>query len=277
MPRKTSFSVAIAALTLLTITSAANAHRVWIKPSKTVLSGEKNYVTFDAAVSNTLFVPEHFPFRTDGIVATAPDGNQLSLENVAQGKYRSTFDLALTQEGTYRIGSSSAGIRAFWEDKEGKRKMWPPRRGKAKGDTFETAVPKNAKNLRVTYSSRKVETFVTLGQPTTKNLQPTNKGLELITLSHPNDLFATEAARFKFLIDGEPAVNAEIEIVPGAMRYRNAAESITLKTDNNGEFSIIWPNAGMYFLEASYKDNKAPAPATVRQGNYAATFEVLPL
>lgn len=268
---------AIVAATALAISTSANAHRVWIKPSKTVLSGDSNYVTFDAAVSNTIFVPEHFPYRTDGIVATGPDGNTIDLQNVSTGKYRSTFDLELTKDGTYRIGAASAGIRAFWRDEQGKRQMWPPRSGAAEGETFENAVPKNAKELRVTYGSRRVETFVTLGAPSNKSLAPTNKGLELVTVTHPNDLFATETATFKFIIDGEPAKGVEIEVVKGSMRYRNSSETITLTTNVKGEFSVTWPQAGMYFLEASYKDDKAKAPATERSGNYAAVFEVLPL
>ncbi|WP_419177448.1 DUF4198 domain-containing protein [Catenovulum agarivorans] len=259
------------------VTAQTNAHRAWIKPSETVLSGEENYVTFDAAVSNTLFIPEYVAYRPNSIAAYAPNGNKLTLENVATGKYRSTFDLKLTQTGTYRIASASAGIRAMWRDDEGKRKMWPPRGQSAQGETFETAVPKNAKELRVSYSARRVETFVTLGEPSTESLKPTNKGLELVPVTHPNDLYATESAEFIMLIDGSPAAGAEVEINRGSMRYRNQQQSINLTTDENGNFSVTWPKAGMYFIEVSYEDDKAQAPATKRQGKYSATFEVLPL
>ncbi|WP_016957362.1 DUF4198 domain-containing protein [Catenovulum agarivorans] len=277
MLNKKIIQSAILPLTLLLATTQVNAHRAWIKPSETVLSGEENYVTFDAAVSNTLFVPEHVAYRTNSIVAYAPNGKTLELENVATGKYRATFDLKLEQAGTYRIASASAGIRAMWKDDEGNRKMWPGRGRSAEGETFETAVPKNAKELRVSYSARRVETFVTLGEPSTDSLKPTNKGLELVPVTHPNDLYATESAEFIMLIDGSPAVGAEVEINRGAMRYRNQPETINLKTDANGKFSVTWPKAGMYFIEVSYEDDKAQAPATKRQGGYSATFEVLPL
>ncbi len=36
--------------------SPALAHRMWILPSSTVLSGMEAWATFDAAISNTLFV-----------------------------------------------------------------------------------------------------------------------------------------------------------------------------------------------------------------------------
>lgn len=269
--------LAVVSLTMLTIATPAHAHRAWIKPSKTVLSGEQNYVTFDAAVSNTLFIPEHVAFRMSYLSAYGPDGEAVAFENIGKGKYRNTFDINLTQNGTYRVFSASSGLRASWKDAEGKRKRWPGRGGPAKGETFETAVPKQAQDLKVMYSSWRSETFVTLGQPSDNILMPSNKGLELVPVTHPNDLFATEKATFKFLIDGEPAANTKIEITRGSMRYRNAPETINIATNAQGEFSVTWPHAGMYFLEASYKDDKAQAPATERNGSYSATFEVLPL
>ncbi|OKY26088.1 DUF4198 domain-containing protein [Thalassotalea sp. PP2-459] len=267
----------VVTLTMITISIPAHAHRAWIKPSKTVLSGEQNYVTFDAAVSNTLFIPEHVAFRMSYLSATGPDGKAVDFENVGKGKYRNTFDLNLTQNGTYRVGSASSGLRASWKDAEGKRKRWPGRGGPTKDETFETAVPKQAQDLKVEYSSYRSETFVTLGQPSDEVLAVSNKGLELVTVTHPNDLFATETATFKFVIDGEPAVGTEIEIIRGSMRYRNSQDTILVKTNEKGEFNVTWPHAGMYFLEASYKDDKAQAPATERNGSYSATLEVLPL
>lgn len=260
----------------LALSAPAHAHRAWILPSATVLSGDSPYITVDAAISNTLFHPDHHALAVSGISVTAPDGTEVELLNAAQGRYRSTFDVQLAQEGTYRIARASEGLRAFWVDEEGNRKMWPGRGQQANEAEFASAVPKDAKNLTVMRSAFRVETFVTAGAPTSDNLKPTGKGMELVALTHPNDLFATEQANFQLLIAGEPAAGAEIEVVPGGMRYRNSQEAITVTADSEGKFSVTWPEAGMYFMEASYRDDKAAAPATERRGSYAATFEVLP-
>jgi uncharacterized GH25 family protein len=126
-------------------------------------------------------------------------------------------------------------------------------------------------------SSRRVETYVTLGAPSSKVFTPENVGLELVPVTHPNDLFATETATFKLFIDGEPAVGAEVEVVRGGMRYRNDQETIKVTSDKNGQIEITWPQAGMYFVEIGYEDDKAQKPATSRNGSYSGTFEVLPL
>jgi len=267
----------LAGLMVAGVAMQAQAHRAWILPSSTVLSGDAPYVTFDAAVSNTIFFPDYVALGLDSVTATAPDGAKVQLQNSAKGKYRSTFDIQLKGEGTYKVGLASSGLRAFWKDEQGKRHMWPGRGQQADDAGFASAVPKNAKELRVTQSSRRIETFVTLGAPSDAVLKPEGIGLELVPVTHPNDLYAGERANFKLMIDGEPARQAEVSFIPAGSRYRNSQDEIKVQADDAGLFSVTWPSAGQYFMEAEYQDDKARAPATMRRGSYAATFEVLPL
>ena len=89
-------------------------------------------------------------------------------------------------------------------------------------------------------------------------------------------LFAGEAAKFRFTLDGKPAADLAVEIVPGGSRWRNAQNEIALKTDKNGEISVTWPAAGMYWLETNLQDKNVTVPkATARRASYVATFEVL--
>lgn len=254
----------------------AHAHRAWILPASTVLSGDDPWVTFDAAVSNDIFHTDHAPLRLQYIQALGPDGKAVELVNGAQGKYRSTFDLNLKQAGTYKIFTASNGLNARWETDDGERRYWPQRGQVPTEEGFAKEVPRKAKNLEISQSSRRMETFVTAGSPTDVALQPTNVGLELVPITHPNDLFAGEAAEFQFLIDGKPAAGTKITVIPGGMRYRNSQEEITAETDKSGKVKITWPAAGLYWLSASYRDDNAKKPAKTRSGSYVATFEVLP-
>lgn len=264
-------------LPLLALASlSANAHRAWILPNQTTVSGKDAVVSFDAAVSNEIFTADHAALRASAFVITAPDGSQSETREVHTGKTRTVFDLPLPAEGTYRISVASAGLMARWETEDGKRAFWPPRGKPANPDEFEKAVPQHARNLQVSFNARRMETFVTNGTPSQGALQPTNKGLELVPLTHPNDLFAGEAARFRFLMDGKPAAGAEVALVREGTRYRNSQEEIELKTDANGEVVIQWNGAGRYFLEASYKDDQAQEPATSRSASYTAVLEVMP-
>ena len=265
-------SIKLAALALaLAVPFAAQAHKAWVLPSQTVLSGNDPWVTVDAAVSNDLFYFNHVPLRVENVVIVAPDGTTPAPQNGGTGKFRSVFDVQLQQQGTYRIAIVNAGLFANWEE-NGQPKRW---RGTA--ETFKTEVPKDAKNLQVSQSAGRVETFVTNGAPSTDALKATNKGLELVPVTHPNDLFAGEQATFQLLIDGKPAADLDLEVIPGGIRYRDAQNEIKTKTGADGKFSVTWPEAGMYWLEASLQDDKATvAPAKQRRASYVVTLEVLP-
>jgi uncharacterized GH25 family protein len=47
-------------------------------------------------------------------------------------------------------------------------------------------------------------------------LQPLNEGLEMVPITHPNDLVAGEPARFRMMLDGKPAGNLEAPSSPAA-------------------------------------------------------------
>lgn len=253
----------------------AEAHRAWVLPYETVKAGESGWVTFDLAVSNDIFQIDHAAGRAEGVSVLTPDAKIEEPQNIFTGKLRTSFDVNLLQQGTYKVYMASGGLSARWEDAEGKRASWPARGEKANPADFATAVPKDAKNLQVTQGSRRVETFVTLGKPSLQALAPTNVGLELVPITHPNDLAVSEPAEFKFLMDGKPAVGAKVTVIAGGTRYRNAADELELETDKNGIVKIQWKKLGAYWLGASYKDEKAQKPATSRSGSYSATFEVL--
>jgi len=261
---------------VLCLPLTANAHRAWLLPSATVLSGDNAWISVDAAVSNDIFHADHAPMRIDGITIVAPDGTQLAPQNNLTGKFRSVFDVQLPQKGTYKIVLASNGLMANWKTPAGERGMWPGRGEKGNPADIEKNIPTDAQEVQISQFSRRLETFVTSGSPDEKVLKITKQGLELLPITHPNDLFAGETAEFQFHMDGKPVEGVKATIIAGGMRYRNEQAAIDVVSDKNGKISVTWPNAGMYWLSASYRDNKAKKPATVRSGSYAATFEVLP-
>lgn len=262
--------LALAALAAaLALPMSAEAHRQWLLPSMTVLSGDDPWVTVDAAVSNDLFVFEHVPMRLDQLTITGPDGAKVEPQNASTGKYRSVFDVHLAKPGTYRIASAGVGTSASYK-LGGETKRW---RGPAAD--LAKAIPAEATEVKINESVRRVETFVTAGAPTTEALKPTGVGLELEPVTHPTDLYAGEAAKFRLLMDGKPAADVEVTVAPGGVRYRDDRGEMALKTDAAGEFSVTWPTAGFWWLEASSRGGQASIPNAQRSAMYVATFEVL--
>ncbi len=265
-------AVAAVAFALLVPVTAAEAHKAWLLPSSTVLSGKEGLaVTIDAAASNDLFFFDHRPLPLRGLTVTAPGGAAVTHEHESTGKYRTTFDVPLKDAGTYRIALVNDGLFARYKE-DGKQKRW---RGKA--EDLAKQIPAGATDLVVTQSQRRLETFVTVGAPDEAALKPTGAGLELLPVTHPNDLFANGEAEFKLVLDGKPAAGVKVEIVRGGIRYRNKLGDVTVTTDENGAFKYTWPEAGMYWMEAAVTDDKTSVKdAKERRASYAVTLEVLP-
>ncbi len=274
-------TVALAAMAAV----PASAHRQWMLPSSTVLSGDDVWVTVDAAVSNDLFYFEHQPLRLDAIHAWAPDGSEVTIENQATGRYRSTFDVHLTQKGTYRIASVSDSLMGSYE-LNGKTERLP--RGTTAANLAER-LPAGATNVQTAEANNRNEIFVTVGEPTTTLFKPTGKGIEMVPVTHPNDLFAGEAATFQFLLDGKPAADLPVTVIPGGIRYRDQLGQIDLKTDAEGKVAVTWPEPGLYWMNVTTPQTArgeggagggegGPPPASAapqRRASYVTTLEVM--
>ncbi len=259
----------IAALAVLAIPVAAQADRAWMLPSSTSLSGTEAWISIDAGLSDNLFVSDHAAMRLDDLVITAPDGSIATPANMMRGRYRSTFDVHLTQPGTWKIANVSSGITARYT-LNGTEARW---RGPVAD--FPIALPAGATDIQATFSANRIETFATLGAPTDTVFVPTGAGLELVPVTHPGDLAAGETARFQFLKDGQPAQGLTITIGRGGARYRDALEDMTAVTDADGTVSVTWPEAGMYWLNAVIRaEATGSTPASIAQ--YSGVVEVLP-
>ena len=260
----------LAAATALTAVSMAHAHNAWLLPSTTVLS-KPDTISVDAAVSNDLFVANHAAMRLDNLLITSPDGSTVKPEAEAKLKHRSVFDVNVAAPGTYRIAVVNAGGFASWKDKA----TGQTKRARGTAETIGKEIPADAQDVTITQSAGRIETFVTVGKPSA--LKPIGQGLELIAAGSPTDLAKGEKATFTLHLDGKPAKDLEVTVTAGNTQYRDKLDELKLKTDDKGQFSVTWPSAGMYWLDASTKDSKTTVPqAKERRLSYAATLEVMP-
>lgn len=287
----------LATAAVLALPAAVHAHRAWLLPSGTVYSGQQPWVSVDAAISNDIFYYEHNAAGLDNLLVIGPDGQPVQAENQAKGRYRSVFDVKLSQTGTYRIALvNDTLIASFKVGTETKRL-----RGTA--ESLAKEIPANAEDLRVSQSQSRVETFVTSGKPTTEALKPTGRGIELVPVTHPNDLVEGDTATLRFLDNGKPAAGYAATVILGGLRYRSELGEMRLTTDKNGEIQVKWPAAGMYWVNiaperaAGMAGPGAGGPAAgamaaatppaptgpagtlaepVRRSGYSLTLEVLP-
>jgi len=301
----------LAGASALALPMTASAHRQWLLPVATNYSDEDPWASVDAAISNDLFFPDHFPLQLGQVKVTAPDGTPGKIEHGVTARYRSSFDVHLTQPGTWKIGTEGFNVMGSFKvdgvEKRVGRRPGPPAGamgpgapggpgGEGRGPGGEgrgpggpggegrpqletvalDAIPANATDLKLTEAISRNEIFVTRGAPTDGLLKPTGKGLEFAPVTHPDDLVANEPGKFRFLIDGKPAKGLKLTVIPGGKRYRDAEGGYDVITDANGLATVKWTGAGMYWMTITATDNHPATPrATERRMTYTATVEVM--
>jgi uncharacterized GH25 family protein len=135
--------------------------------------------------------------------------------------------------------------------------------------------------VKTTTMVQRQDTFVTANKPTTGALKPVGAGLELVPVTHPNELRAGEKATFRFQLDGKPLPNFPFSLIPGGVKYRGTLGEVRLTTDAKGEATFTLPAPNMYWLSAAYPANAArgpgaEGPAEAKRYSYSATLEILP-
>lgn len=268
----------VATATALSLPQSAGAVRQWLLPSETMFVGSGNeWLTVDAAISTDLYYFDH-PGQDWDATVTAPDGTVVPVENRMVGKLRQTFDVPITMKGTYRLTVAFDQVMGGYL-LNGERKMLP--RGTTPA-TLKAAIPDGATDVQTAEANSRIETFVTAGAPTADRFVASGRGLEMVPVTHPNDVVAGEAASFRFLLDGKPAAGLDVVAIPGGVRYRRALDQIEAKTDAEGKVSLILPHAGMYWINVTTGGRRAAPPAgsvpafvpPERRASYAMVIEV---
>jgi uncharacterized GH25 family protein len=266
------------ALALAGIAIAAQAHRQWMIPNTSVIESDREaWVTIDGAISEGLFETDFMPLKLDGLTVTDPDGATAPAPAAITGKHRSTVDIKLPKDGTYRITLAATNVMGSYK-LNGEMKRF-----RATEQTVAKEVPAGATEVRSTTMQQRQDTFVTLNKASMGALKPTGTGLELVALTNPTELHAGEKARFRFQLDGKPLPNFPFSLIPGGVKYRGTANEVRLTTDANGEASFTLPAPNMYWLSANFPANapRGPGgpgegPAEAKRYSYSATFEILP-
>ncbi|MCD2515988.1 DUF4198 domain-containing protein [Massilia sp. G4R7] len=258
-----------------TLSLGAQAHNAWLLPNATMIDSKEAWVSLDAGISNQLFEFNHAPLRLDNLMITDPDGNTTKAEGAVLGKFRSTLDLRLPKDGTYRLAIVNNNVMGSYK-LNGETKRFRGAQGSPGAQ-----IPSGATDVQTTQVQTRLETFVSANKMSEGALKPSGSGLELVPITHPTDLRVGEPIKIRFQLDGKPAANLAFSVTPGTAKYRGSSGEQRLTTDAKGEASFTVPAANMYWLNASFPGGERGAPGQQQQApakryTYAATFEVLP-
>ena len=268
MTTKTIKSI-LCALAIICIASSAGAHVPFLKPNQFNILHHR----FVIESSYT-----EFPFQADfamkvpAFTMVMPDGAITSISDYVETKGAVYLQPEITMDGTYRF---STGVR-----------KGPKYRGVESSDGklyFSQDTNRvEGKKIELQYFNS-ADVYVIKGK---SNYQPMalNKGVEIIPLTSPNDLYLGQELAFKVLNNGKPAKNARVVVTYDNEHYEfhrhgdlydveNERES-NIHTDSEGKFTFKPKQAGMVLLFVTI--HKQINDTLYESHNTSLTMEVNP-
>lgn len=257
----------LAGLLLAAAVMPAHAHTPYLAPA-TFQIQPTSLVTLDASFAETFFVPE-VVFDNSTFVVTDPDGMQHAPDTVHLLKTRAVVELRLPgKKGTYRFSTGNrlgAVFRTFEVNGKVESSRDPSK-----------PLPAGAKIVSHYQSLSRSEVYLTAGAPTTEALAPYGKGLELVPVTHPSDLYAGEHFQFEVRYDGKPLPAQKVEINRALGDGQAQPAPIELTTDAAGKASLPLQHAGAYLALIRYRGAAPEGAAAPQYGNnYTLSFRVL--
>lgn len=250
----------------------SDAHKRWVLPTLFNVS-EPQWVTVDATVSNNIFFADR-SWPLSGVSVVTPTGKTALIENKIEGHRRSSFDFQLTDPGTYKVVSGGAVYFAQYQV-AGEEK--PQRQRAFDFAALKKKIPAGAEQVDYAKSISRLESYVTLGAPDDAVFTPKKSGIELVPVTHPNDLYESEKAQFKFLVNGEIAPGLEALVVWEGTRHRNSEDAVTYRSDDKGILTIDLNQTGRFLIEIDHETEAKNDPDFKKYYfGYFGTFEVLP-
>lgn len=262
----------LGAALVLGLAATAQAHPLWILPSHFTLSNaEGEWVTVDATAAHATFAFDK-PTSADLAHVIMPDGRSERPDALFKGKRRSVFDFFFVEPGTHKLVNSRAPfyITTYQIGRRDSERRVPAN----KAERLQV-VPEGASNVKTVRFEARGESYVTVMAPNRTALNPTNKGFEMVPVTHPADIVENGDVTFQYLYDGKPVEGLNVEVTREGTLYRAAQETIAAETNARGEVTFTPPQAGRYIAAATHTqplDQDAMADAHRVMLN--VTFEV---
>jgi len=250
------------------ISSQANAHSRWLLPSHFSLSSEQGeWIALDATASNEVFNVDK-ALSIDALSILTPSGKRVRPSSTYKAHRKSVADYFVKDSGTYKI-TNNASASYFSSYKVADKRH----RARVNKMELKAHAPANATELKTMYGLTRVETYITMNNPT-ENYGLEGNFLELHPKTHPSEIVENELVTFAFTYHGKAQAGVEVEIMRDGGRYRNNPETLKLTTNNDGEITFTPAQAGRYLLIAEYQqDAKNKALADKEHGGIFLTFE----
>lgn len=249
-------------------TAAAAAHTPYLAPSDFAPRAGAT-IALDAAFAETFFVPEA-AFDRSRFSVLAPDGGETAPDLVHRLKTRTVVEHTLPPDaaGTYRFSTGPRLGAVF--------RTWRLHGKQDSSRDPAVKIPAGAEVIANFQSLTLAETYVTVGAPDRGALRARGKGIELLPITHPNDLYVGETFEFAVHYDGRPLAGQKVQISEVVWTSDRKPQVVTVATDARGRARFTLARAGTWLALTRHR-SKAPAGAAADEYShgYTLTFHVL--
>lgn len=241
---------------------AVEAHTPYLVPTSfEPVFGDQ--VTLDASFAEKFFVPEA-AFNDSEFFVIGPDGKSIEPDTSIELNTRVVLEHQLVEPGTYRFSTGvryGAVFRIYEVDGE---------RGSTRDPKEE--LPEGAVLLNHFQSVTQAQSYVSKEGPTETVFAPTGAGLEIVPLTHPNDLFAGDKFRFRVLFEGKAMSGFGAEFHLGTGQF-DGGQKIEVITDENGEGAFVPSKQGVYLMHVRHRAD-APEDAPAPRYSHTTTLSI---
>ena len=226
-------------------------HQQWILPNFFYTDRESPWLGMEHTWGDQRFVSGHGSGTLLSLIH--PQGWRMGRpSSIFLGQTRTVGEIELREPGTYRIETDRPAQYVAEIEVDGKR-TWVSK--------SKDQLP-DAKIIQSQHRWSQTVTFVTVKEYTQAVLEATGALLEIVPLTHPNQIFVGKPFAVRVLSRAQSVPDQEVQVY-SEMDSGHDTKLATV-TDADGECELIFPSPGRYLLTTNLgQDAKDPSHANV--------------
>lgn len=250
---------ALAAISLLMITSSANAYTAYLSPQTFTPEGR---VSVDAAYATAFFTPA-MPLSSSDFHVITPEDSRFTFDSVRVAQPATTLDLLTATSGTYLLttGEMLGPVTAMVGVDGGWRVL-------AQGETPPEGAP-----TTTLQTVALADTYVSRGRPSEDALDNAHGALTIQPVTHPNRIAQADGFTVQLNFNGAPFANMPIVLYAEGDPETKLDRAFVTGAD--GRATLTFDRPGKYVAVIRHR-GQAPAgsEAQIRSYTSSLTFEV---
>lgn len=261
-------AAAFASVAVLTVGSAL-AHTSYLEPNIFATTKGK-MVTIEASFTEDFPHPD-FVVKSEDWHYYTPKGERKPYDLIQEFKQVTILEQAIEENGTYRFSTGERLGRegTVFKLKDGTYKSAFTPEGK------QPAVPEGAVIL-TSQTATIADVYVTKGAPTTPAMQTSIGRLQIVPVTHPNEIYLDDGFAFRLLFDGKPLQDQAMKLYRAGGKYAADKGVMDLKSGTSTT-KITFEHPGVYLLMSRHKTDAPTGSKTdIRSYSTSLTFEVTP-